>query len=238
MMKISRIHLCVVVVATALSMFGCRESKSIKELKPSRVFAVPDITKEEYLKMYDLMDMTGVALPAEVANSPIYRHFYSPSCSWYCGGNVEKLWASSSLESEQCDNYNVEKIHDFNHESPWCEGASDDGVGEFVVFEFASYCPRITGVNILNGNVQSEELWRKNGRVKKLKLYHNDKPYAVLNLEDSRSLQFFEIDTVGYDEQMGGEMWSLKFEIMEVYPGSESHNTMMSEIFFDGIDVH
>ena len=234
----SRIPFCVVVLVAVLSLFGCREVQSALDLQPSRVYLVPDTTKEEYLKMYDALDQGLAELPIEVAESPIYRHFYSPSCSWYCSGEVEKVWASSNLKNDRYGHCYAENIHDFDHESSWGEGVPGDGVGEFVVFEFPRNCPRITGVNILNGNFRSEELWRKNGRVKKFKLYHNDKPYAMLNLEDSRSLQTFEIDTVGYDPKKGGETWSLKFEIVEVYPGSQTQNTMISEIYFDGIDVH
>ena len=32
--------------------------------------------------------------------------------------------------------------------------------------------------------------------------------------------------------------WHLRFEIMEVYPGTKYEDTVISELYFDGIDVH
>lgn len=32
--------------------------------------------------------------------------------------------------------------------------------------------------------------------------------------------------------------WTLKFEILEVYEGSKYSDTVISEIYFNGIDVH
>jgi hypothetical protein len=32
--------------------------------------------------------------------------------------------------------------------------------------------------------------------------------------------------------------WTLKFEILDVYPGDKYSDTVITELFFDGIDVH
>jgi hypothetical protein len=49
----------------------------------------------------------------------------------------------------------------------------------------------------------------------------------------------FEIGPVGYGPKgMEADIWSLKFEIMEVYPGDKYKDTVISDIYFDGIDVH
>lgn len=32
--------------------------------------------------------------------------------------------------------------------------------------------------------------------------------------------------------------WRLRFEIMEVYKGEKYDNTVITELYFDGIDVH
>ena len=107
----SRIPFCVVVLVAALSLFGYREVQPALDLQPSRVYPVPDTTKEEYLKMYDVLDQGLAELPEDVATSPIYRHFYSPSCSWYCSGVVEKVWASSNLKNDRYGHCYAENIH-------------------------------------------------------------------------------------------------------------------------------
>jgi hypothetical protein len=71
---------------------------------------------------------------------------------------------------------------------------------------------------------------------KKLKVYYNNSPIAILELEDSRTLQSFDIGVVGRTGH--GPRWSLKFEILEVYPGSQYQDTVISELVFDGIDVY
>lgn len=38
--------------------------------------------------------------------------------------------------------------------------------------------------------------------------------------------------------QEGVPDWTVKFEIVEVYKGTKYNDTVISEIFFDGTDVH
>lgn len=173
----------------------------------------------------------------------LYSHktlslFYGEACSWYCLGEVASMKASSSLPG----GYSPRKAHDFSITTAWVEGAEGDGVGEYLQYTFKGNCPRITKVQILNGYVKSESTWRNNGRVKKLLMYYNHKPYAVLNLEDSRSLQIFDVGVLGFRESFietgEPETWTLTFEILEVYPGEKYQDTAISDLYFDGIDVH
>lgn len=210
-----------------------------RSIKPSEVFLVPNISKAQYEKIYDDIDSgkMGVEEIEKMEESPIYRHFYSPMCSWYCGGAINSIKASSSLNSQGQKRYGVENIHDFNHESVWAEGVEGYGIGEYIVYEFPANCPKITTINILNGYVRSDRLWRANARVKRLKVYYNDVPYAILELEDSRSLQWFDIGEVGREND-DACAWTLKFEILEVYPGTRYEDTIISELYFDGVHTH
>ena len=64
-------------------------------------------------------------------------------------------------------------------------------------------------------------------------------PLAILQLEDSRSLQWFNIGLAGYGPNgKESDKWTLKFEILEIYPGDKYQDTEISDIYFDGIDVH
>jgi hypothetical protein len=42
----------------------------------------------------------------------------------------------------------------------------------------------------------------------------------------------------GSSSQQEQRHTTLKFEILEVYPGTRHKDTVISEIYFDGIDVH
>ena len=153
-------------------------------------------------------------------------------CSWYCGGGNYKIKASSSLG----DSYKAEFANDLSYKTAWVEGKTDEGVGEYLEYYFKNDSPRITEIIISNGYMKSEETWKNNNRVKKLKLYVNDAPFGILNLKDSRTDQYFSVGTLGHNKN--GTDLILKFEILEVYKGSKYNDTAITEIYFDGIDVH
>ena len=153
-------------------------------------------------------------------------------CSWYCGGGNYKIKASSSLG----DSYKAEFANDLSYKTAWVEGKKDEGIGEYLEYYFKNDSPRITEIISSNGYMKSEETWKNNNRVKKLKLYVNDVPFGILNLKDSRTDQYFEIGTLGHNKNRTDLI--LKFEILEVYKGSKYNDTAITEIYFDGIDVH
>jgi hypothetical protein len=165
---------------------------------------------------------------------PTLMHFYGVGCSWYCGGQIDTIQASGSL----AEKYKAENIHDFSITTAWIEGKPGSGKGEFVRYIFPGECPRITDVLILNGYTKDKITWRNNGRVKKLLMYYHDKPYAILNLRDTRDCQKFSVGILGYEDKETAPAWSIKFEILEVYAGEKYQDTAITEIYFDGIDVH
>ena len=161
-------------------------------------------------------------------------------CSWYCGGGPKKVSASSYLSSQGKINYKPENAHDLSYKNAWVEGVSGYGVGEYLTYTFEHNSPRITDIIVVNGYVKSTSSWINNSRVKKLKVYIDDEPYAILNLRDEIAAQYFKVDTLGYGWSEGQKQpdWTLRFEILEVYKGNKYDDTVISEIYFDGIDVH
>jgi hypothetical protein len=157
-------------------------------------------------------------------------------CSWYCGGGNYAIKASSSLSRAQGSSYVAKRANDLSYQSAWVEGKEGDGTGEYLEYYFKNNSPRITQIIISNGYVKSETVWRNNNRVKKLKLYVNGEPYRILQLDDSRDDQVFEVGTLGRNKN--GTDLVLRFEILAVYKGDKYNDTAISEIYFDGIDVH
>jgi hypothetical protein len=153
-------------------------------------------------------------------------------CSWYCGGGPYKVTASSELDT----NYRAEYAHDLSFKSVWAEGKKGDGAGEYLTYYFENTSPRINKIIIYNGYSKTEDLWKENSRVKALKLYVNDKLFAILELEDKRNEQSFSIPLLG--RRSDGKELILKFEIADIYPGTKYSDTVITELFFDGIDVH
>jgi len=75
-------------------------------------------------------------------------------------------------------------------------------------------------------------------------MYIDNKPFAILNLQDKRNEQIFELEPIGNNDRDDWEglatqpAWTMKFEIMEVYKGDKFEDCAITEIYFDGIDVH
>jgi hypothetical protein len=205
-----------------------------KVIKPKSIIPMPTITVEKWEKLSNQYGDDSEEL-RKYGDLTIYDDLYSGKCSWYCGGEVKSVTASSCLSPNNKFDYKGENAHDFSHESVWA--TKGKGIGESLTYTFEGKCPRITEVKILNGHVKSEKAWRANSRVKKLRMYYNGKPYAILNLQDSRTLQCFDVGTLGYHDETKPD-WTLKFEILEVYPGSKYDDTVIAELYFEGIDVH
>ncbi len=208
----------------------------VQRLRPVAIDTMANISMTEYKHIVELADKGEIEYDS-VYSLGVYGALYDDGCSWYCGGVVDTLTASGCLASQGGFTYGAMNAHDFDHESVWA--TDGNGIGQYLTFTFAGNNPRITSVAILNGHVKSEKAWRDNSRVKTLLMYYNDKPYRLLELEDSRSLQYFDVDTVGYGPDVeNAPKWTLKFEIKEVYPGAKYQDCVIADFIFDGIDVH
>ena len=213
----------------------------VPELEPTSVVDIPytylqvcDRVAMKASTDYEALSDVEFALLCFVEENPVLSHFYSGNCSWYCGGQIDSVTASSAL----ADRYAAEKAHDFSIVTAWVEGVEGNGEGEYLRYSFPGTCPRITTVLIHNGYVKNWEVWYDNARVKRLLMYYNDEPYAILNLQDTMSLQSFDVGVLGYEDKDSAPAWSIKFEILEGYPGKKYEDTAITEIYFDGIDVH
>ncbi|HTN68283.1 MAG TPA: hypothetical protein VLZ33_02345, partial [Dysgonamonadaceae bacterium] len=117
--------------------------------------------------------------------------------SWYNGGGTERVTGSSFLKPQGDNTYAPENAHDLNYKTAWVPGVAGDAIGEYLEYHFAPESPRITQIIVVNGYVKSKAAWENNARVKKLKLYINDKPYAILNLKDVYAEQRFDVEPIG-----------------------------------------
>ena len=236
-----------------IAAIGAADAQVIKELSPTkpaptareqtRCFTeqgAADYAKaEKFLKEKDYKDMTEADWDyvQKLGYDEMQDGYFglgTEGCSWYCGdGGPIKITASSRLANQGTNNYNEKNLHDFYANTPWVEGVKGYGIGEWVEYTFKANNPRITTIVILNGYNKSQSAWKNNSRVKKLKVYIKGKPVAILNLEDTRCTQMFEIDPVTDTKE-----WTMKFEIVDVYKGDKWDDTALSEIYFDGLDVH
>ncbi|MEL7529694.1 MAG: hypothetical protein AAFN10_00220 [Bacteroidota bacterium] len=157
-------------------------------------------------------------------------------CSWYCGGGPYKVTASSSLAGKTAEQYAPDNAHDLNRLTGWVEGAEGYGIGEYLEFHFKPNSPRINRFEIYNGYQKNAALWRKNSRVKSFKYYINGKYQYDLDLADAPWPQVFEFAPLGSTAE--GEDLVLRFEIAEVYKGTHYEDVVITDVVFDGLDVH
>jgi hypothetical protein len=163
-----------------------------------------------------------------------------PGCSWYCGGFVSGFDASSSLAPFKEIVYSAAKAHDFDVATAWIEGKADYGIGEFIEYTFdmttvGKHELGVTQLIIANGYKKTKKTWEENARVKKMKMYVDNKPYAVVELLDAFEFQTVDIGKIMLPHQ---KVMKMKFEIMEVYPGTKYKDTAISELLFEGVGVH
>lgn len=215
----------------------------LKVLKPIAIHRLPEIPIKEVKKIglgdYEEMTASEKKIYEKIDSSfgEFLEHFYSTDCSWYCGGQIDTVYATSYKGKMGNVTYKGMNTHDFDPETAWVEGVKGNGVGEKLTYVFPGGCPRITKILIMNGYSKTEKAWLDNGRVKRLKVYYDKKPFAILELNDQRSIQEFEVGVLGYKDAKHPQ-WTLTFEIMDVYPGDRYEDTAITELYFDGIDVH
>lgn len=167
-------------------------------------------------------------------------------CSWYCGGRYITS-ASSSLAAQGKNVYTNESIDDDDVRTAWVEGVKGYGIGEYIEFTFDYDAPRATKVTISNGYNKDATTWRNNSRVKTLNIYENDILLMIVNLADTRDLQTFDLphpipnrneDSDPSQHENDNPPVHLKMMINEVYEGDKYDDTAISEISFEGLDVH
>lgn len=144
-----------------------------------------------------------------------------------CYQGVQVLKASSTLAGQGKKSYKASLINDNNPMTAWVEGADGYGIGE-------SFEVKSANVNVIYNGYQSSIMnWKNNSRVKKFKVYKDNKPLCYLVLTDEMGAQRFELpmkedyDKVDYDKPS-----TYKFEIVEVYKGDKWDDVAISEVDF------
>lgn len=253
-------------VLLILIIYGTIFSQQIKELFPTQSptqkskvvnlekFDSPE-SQREYQKIYyawakesnDSVYLKRLKEPTtENSSNPkkTTNAFRSNTFNWLYLAGLDTVIASSELESTTKKIQSAQFARDFSYTTAWIEGAEGNGIGEYIEYKFLPETPRMTRINLVNGMVKNPTLWKNSPRAKKIKMYVNGKPKSILNLEDSPSVQSFQIDTLGYSNAFSYERrkqmrpWTIRLEILEVYPGEVTEDLAITEIYFDAVEVH
>ena len=142
-----------------------------------------------------------------------------------------ELRSSSHLAPQGENYYDVYRLFDGQMGTAWVEGVSGGGVGEFITLRLIAIAGNVenyiylNGFEINNGYCKDRETWIKNGRVKKIRIYLNERGIFNGNLEDNMREQRISLGShlVKIDDV-------IKIEIRGVYPGSKYEDTAISEL--------
>ena len=212
----------------------------VKEIEPymTNPYKLPNLTPEEYQVAIDVHcgDSIGDKLHSDYK---MFSELYSIGCNWYCGGDPKETKASSFLSENGAISCVPGNAKDWNLHTAWVEGAEGQGIGEYLEIVFDKQSNPFNEIHIINGYAKSHRVWEENSRVKDLKVYYNDVPVAILKLKDTRDEQLFKVDMIGPKEGTKAKRdWTVRFEILDVYPGSKYEDTAITEILFDGPRGH
>jgi hypothetical protein len=187
--------------------------------------------KHEELQAY-MAKFPDYDFPSEAFDDegPYYTGPYG--CSFYCLAGIDTIVATSTLTSGKKSTYFPANAHDFDLQTAWVEGKSDDGTGEALEFDFSKSPPlTVTACTIYNGYTKNLQVWKDNGRAKSVEVMVNGESKAVLQLEDTYLGQTFELGKLA--AATDGTL-RISFRILEVYKGDKYSDTAISEINFDG----
>ena len=152
-----------------------------------------------------------------------------------CHTLYDKCVASSTLAPQGKNNYVVANLSDDNPKTAWVEGQDDYGIGAYL--EFTNFVIYGSEIHILTGYQSSQTSWENNSRVKKLKVSCDGKELCILELGDVMGIQSFTLNDMILEKinpNQTGKEKTIRFTIMDVYPGIKWKDTAITEIFMCG----
>jgi hypothetical protein len=129
----------------------------------------------------------------------------------------------------------IKTLNDENAETAWVADNGTSGVG--VKFRFIFPKKLIAelegtpfyGLDLINGVWKTEQEWKAHGRVKRVRLYYNDKPLCDVVFADSRRWQRLSFPDIFVHS---GD--SMTMEILEIYPGDNGAGAAITELVLQG----
>lgn len=120
------------------------------------------------------------------------------------------------------DFYAADRAVDGVRETAWVEGVKGPGLGEALTLTLAS--PRaLSALTVLGGCGASSAQWKKNHRVKALKV--------SVNGGEATRVELLDVETAQRVPLMGASaVTSVRLELAEVYPGSAYDDACLAEV--------
>ena len=155
------------------------------------------------------------------------------------GYGREYAWAEGVEGNGIGESVSITSSCSYQYQKEWYEDGelsftNDNSLDEFPPDQYAQDTPdiydgymRYTEICVVNGYAKDQKTWEENGRVKRLLMYVEDKPYAYLELADTIKPQYFDlpVDTI---RAADGVDVHFRFVIEDVYPGIKYEDTCLT----------
>lgn len=187
-------------------------------------------------------------------------------CGEFCAMSEGKYKITASSELSSSDGrYAPEHMASYyGREYAWAEGVEGNGIGESIsITESCSYLyqkdlyaegnvgfwdrestpdiydgyMRYTEICVVNGYAKNQKVWEENGRVKRILMYVEDKPFAYLDLEDTIYPQYFTLPVDAIKAADGVDI-HFRFVIEDVYPGTKYEDTCLTGLVVEFMGRH
>ena len=153
--------------------------------------------------------------------------------TWNSVAYPYKTEVCSELPPNGTISYEGRNLKDNNLLTAWIPNNENSGIGEKITFYFKRNNPRVNTISIFNGYLRNKHLWSQNSRVKTMRMYVNNKEFAILHLKDVPASHSFIFEPL----QSKDNDLVITLEIVEIYKGTKWNDVAISEITFDGLDV-
>lgn len=132
----------------------------------------------------------------------------------YCGSSV--------LAPQYGFNYVPANVVDNRLDTAWVEGKKGSGEGEWLLVDLGR-ARSVRTIELLNGYHKNEDIFRKNNRVRGLKIAMSNGYTTTVELEDSGGVQKITLD------EPQAVTW-VQLTIQSVYRGTKYQDTAISEV--------
>ncbi|ABR47928.1 von Willebrand factor, type A [Alkaliphilus metalliredigens QYMF] len=195
------------------------ESQNINSLKDWH-YAMLRVIDESYAG-----ELSKEYIPAHDYNLPIELLFSSVTASSTLEPQVEIF---TNLRFDYLPYHAIDQ----SSNTAWVEGASGDGIGEWIRIDFLRPTT-LSGMYIRNGYWRTAERLRQNNRIKRIRIEFSNGSSEEFNLSDPVNQNFNEL-LIGNGQRLdfitSHTTSYVKLEILEVYRGDRWRDTCISDI--------
>ena len=141
----------------------------------------------------------------------------------------ETYCVSSLLKPQFGNSYGAANLFDASTGTAWVEGASGNGIGEWITIEFEMQ-RRVKSIHVQNGYQKSPDIFAKNNRVRQLRVLFSGGESQIFILEDRLSAQLLTL------RPAVSAHW-MQFIIDDVWAGNKYTDTAITKLLVNSDPV-